>query len=418
MRFTVADCVATNAIAFGDRVALELLDPRATGSIEPVETWTYSDVWRRMVALADAASPVAAGPNGPMLAMLLPNNVDHALAYLAAQLIGAAAVPVNSRLAAPEVEYVLRDSGASVMLTGGEFVPFANEIGGRLGVRVIDVADIRTPATTPAWSGPSGEEAVAGPAMVAYTSGTTGFPKGSVGSIGALLIRFHQWGWTFGMGPEIVHSVPGPLFHGSYGGLTIACLAIGARSRIMASFDPALTLEEYRHHSTWVFLVPSMLAMVLEAWREQGGPPAEALRFMLSSGAPGPMSLLHSAFELFPNAKIAEAYGWTEGGWVTFEVKDRATLTPHSVGWPMIATEVVVVDPETGRRCAVGEAGEVCARSLQAFGGYLNKPGATAAAMTADGYTRSGDVGIWLPDGRLTIVDRVKDMIISGGENV
>jgi acyl-CoA synthetase (AMP-forming)/AMP-acid ligase II len=139
---------------------------------------------------------------------------------------------------------------------------------------------------------------------------------------------------------------------------------------------------------------------------------------MLSSGAPGPMSLLDAAFDVFPAARITEAYGWTEGGWVTYEVKDRADLVPHSVGWPLVGSEVAVIDPETGKRLGPGEPGEVVARTVVPFYGYLGKPDATTAAHTEDGFVRSGDVGVLLPDGRLTIVDRVKDMIISGGENV
>ena len=161
-----------------------------------------------------------------------------------------------------------------------------------------------------------------------------------------------------------------------------------------------------------------MLAMIAEAWDEAGRPALSCLRFLLSSGAPGPMSLLDRAFDVFPNAQIAEAYGWTEGGWVTYEVKDRNALMPHSVGWPMLASEVAVIDPETQERLAVGAPGEVCARTLVPFLGYLNQPDATAAAHTDDGFVRSGDVGVWMQDGRLTIVDRVKDMIITGGENV
>jgi acyl-CoA synthetase (AMP-forming)/AMP-acid ligase II len=419
VHFTIADCVAANALAFPGRVALELLDPAAVprrAATDPVGSWTYDEVWRRVCGLA---APLQ---GHRMVAILLPNVPDHALAYLACQVAGAAAVPVNNRLAAPEVEYVLRDSGATLLLSGDGLLGLAREVADPLGVPVVDVASLPTPGSGAAetvWAGPGGPEAGQRMAIVGYTSGTTGFPKGSFWSNAGLMTRLLQWGWTFGMTPEQVLSVPGPLFHLSYGGLTLGALAVGAKARIMASFDPGAALEEYTSHATWVFLVPSMLAMIAEAWRERGRPPASALQLMLSSGAPGPMSLLEEAFDVFPNARITEAYGWTEGGWVTFEVKDRAALVPHSVGWPLIGSEVAVVDPEDpARRCAVGEPGEVLARTIVPFEGYLSKPEATAAAVTPDGFVRSGDVGIWLPDGRLTIVDRVKDMIISGGENV
>ena len=166
-----------------------------------------------------------------------------------------------------------------------------------------------------------------------------------------------------------------------------------------------------------MFLVPAMTAMIADAWDTSGRPPLDALEWMLSSGAPGPMSLLDQAFEVFPRANIAEAYGWTEGGWVTFELKQRADLVPHSVGWPVLGTEVQVRD-EQGHRCPPGVPGEVVARSVTPFLGYLGNPDASKAAMTEDGFCRSGDVGILHADGRLAIVDRITDMIISGGENV
>ena len=416
MRFTVADCVAANAAAFPDRVALEELDPRGTGT-EVATSWTYRDVWSRTAALAGALSRVEAGPHGPMVAVLLPNCADHAIAYLAAQVAGAASVPVNSRLAAPEVEYVLTDSGASVLLTGHEHLAAARAVAERVGVRVVDVEEVTGDPSVP-WSGPAGDDAGGQVTLVAYTSGTTGFPKGAAVTHDALLTRFAQWGWTFGLSPDQVLSVPGPLFHMSYGGLTLAHLAAGGRTRIMAAFDPAVALDEYARHSTWVFLVPSMLAMIAEEWERAGRPPLEAVEWMLSSGAPGPMALLDRAFDVFPLARITEAYGWTEGGWVTYEVKDRAALVPHSVGWPMVGSEVKVVDADTLEPVGPGVAGEVVARTIVPFLGYLGKDDATAAAHTGDGFVRSGDMGIVLADGRLTIVDRVKDMVISGGENV
>ena len=414
MRFTIADCVAANAAAFPDRTAVEVLGT----TTEPIETWTYGDVWCRVSALAEALAEIEPGPHGPMVGILLPNGVDHALAYLACQLAGAAAVPVNNRLAVPEIEYVLTDSGASVLLTRVPFLETAGQAAESTGVRIIDVAAIPTPDVAPMWPGPAGEERGAETALVAYTSGTTGFPKGAIVPGAALLTRFAQWGWTFGLSPSEVLSIPGPLFHMSYGGLTLAHLAAGGRTRIMTSFDAGMALDEYRRHSTWVFLVPSMLAMIREAWEAAGRPALDALRWMLSSGAPGPMSLLEAAFDVFPAARITEAYGWTEGGWVTYEVKDRADLVPHSVGWPLVGSEVAVIDPDTGKRVGVDEPGEVVARTVVPFFGYLGKPDATAAAHTDDGFVRSGDVGVLLADGRLTIVDRVKDMIISGGENV
>ena len=357
--FTIADCVATNARSFPDRCAIEVLDPRATRGVEPIETWTYGQIWARTEAITDALGPVELGPHGQMAGLLLPNGADYAAAYLACQLVGAAAVPVNSRLAEPEIHYVLEDSGASVLLAAEPFIDIAQRVTADLGIRLIDATSI--PASAPTrWSRPIGPYADIDPstgrlvpsvapsdtttdertAMIAYTSGTTGFPKGSINTNTGFLMRLMHWSWTFGLtGREVVST-------------------------------------------------------------------------------PGPMSLLDEAFDIFPNAEITDGYGWTEAGWVTYDIKDRAALVPHCVGGPTPGSVVKVVDPDTCDEVPVGIAGEVVATSVVPFEGYLGRPEATEAAYTPDGFARSGDVGIMSADGRLAIVDRVKDMIISGGENV
>lgn len=415
MTWTVADCVAANAKAMPQRVAIEVLDPRTSGT-EPIETWTYRDVWRRVEAVAGALGGVEPGRHGPAVAIIAPNSVDHLVAYLACQVVGAAAVPINNRLAAAEVDFVLNDSGASIVLALAPYLDMAAAVGSTAGVEVVDLAAIDDTEEI-SWCGPSGPEAADRLALVAYTSGTTGFPKGSVVSNHGLFTRFAQWSWTFGLSPSQVLSTPGPVFHMSYGGLSLAHLASGGLNRLMIDFEPAIALDEYASHATWAFLVPSMTAMVVEEWERAGRPSLSSLEWMLSSGAPGPMSLLDKAFDVFPRANITEAYGWTEGGWVTYEVKDRAGLVPHSVGWAVLGTDVDVRD-DHGSSCPSGEPGEVVARSITPFGGYLGNERATGDALTDDGFCRSGDVGIRDEDGRLRIVDRVKDMIISGGENV
>ncbi len=417
MIWTVADCVAANAKAAPDRVAIEVLEPLTAGT-EPTQTWTYRRFWQRVEAVAGALGEVEPGRHGPTVAIVAPNSLDHLAAYLACQLVEAAAVPINNRLAPAEIEFILRDADTSILLALDPHLPVAKAAGGSVGVDVVDLATVAD--ADPAgmrWSGPSAPEAADRTALVAYTSGTTGFPKGSIVSNEGLLTRFAQWSWTFGLSPAQVLSTPGPVFHMSYGGLSLAHLVSGGRNRLMVDFDPATALDEYRSHATWAFLVPSMTAMVVEEWERAGRPALTALEWLLSSGAPGPMALLDRAFDVFPNANITEAYGWTEGGWVTYEVKDRADLVPHSVGAAVLGTELDVRD-DAGSSCRPGQPGEVVARSITPFGGYLGNLEATESAMTDDGFCRSGDVGIRDDDGRLRIVDRVKDMIISGGENV
>ncbi|MBT7663312.1 MAG: AMP-binding protein, partial [Rhodospirillaceae bacterium] len=347
MRLTIAENVAVRALAHPDRIAIEVLDGGAT--------LTYGQVWCRITALAEALSAALsgaeAGRHGTMVALLLPNEADAVLAYLACQIAGVAAVPISTRLAEPEIRFVVEDADAKIILTGG---PFA-EVADKLGVNVIRVEDIKTPAAVPRpllGEGGRGEA----PCVVGYTSGTTGFPKGALYSNDHYLAALMRWGWEFGLTADQVMLVPGPLFHLSYAGLSMAALAIGARIRIMPEFKADLALAELTEHCSFAFLVPSMTTMVEEEWRRQGEPLVAAFRFMISSGAPGPLSMTRTAMQMFPNAKITEAYGWTEGGWVTFEVKQRDTLLAHSVGWPTFGNEVAVFN-EAGEPCDVGQAG-------------------------------------------------------------
>jgi acyl-CoA synthetase (AMP-forming)/AMP-acid ligase II len=406
MRLTIAECVAARALAHPERPAIDVLGGPSL---------SYGEAWRRVEVLAEAVSAAQPGPHGRMVAVLLGNSADALLAYLACQWAGVTAVPVNSRLAGPEVGFIVGDSGARLLLSDQAHADVAARVADEHGARLVLVEQL---AGGDAGARPVLGEAGRGAAacVVGYTSGTTGFPKGAIYSNDHYLTALMRWGWEFGLSGEQVMLVPGPLFHLSYAGLSMAALCIGARVRIMPAFDAAMAFEELSRCCTFAFLVPSMTAMIAETWQQRGEPVVEALRFMLSSGAPGPLSLTRTAMRMFGNAKVCEAYGWTEGGWVTFEVKRPETLLAHSVGWPTFGNEVAVFAPD-GRPCRVGEAGEVGVKSVTHFDGYLGRPDATLAAWH-NGYVMSGDIGIWQPDGRLCIVDRNKDMIISGGENV
>jgi acyl-CoA synthetase (AMP-forming)/AMP-acid ligase II len=325
------------------------------------------------------------------------------------------AVPVNGRLTPPEMQYILSDADCRLLITGGEFAKTATEACRPLGINVIDVADIPTPSEAVR---PSLGLAEAGghPSVVGYTSGTTGFPKGAVYTHDYYTMNNYRWGWEFGMSSDHVILIAGPMFHLSYAGFALAGLTAGARVRVMSAFCAEVALEELRHNSSFAFLVPSMLAMVAEAWEQQGRPRLECARHIISAGAPAPIELIRTAMEMFPNAKIAEMYGSTEGAFATYEIKQADTLVPNCVGWPALGADLAVFS-ESGEHCDVGEPGEVGVRSGVPFAGYLGNPEATEATMH-QGYIMSGDIGRWLPDGRLCIIDRKKDVIISGGENI
>lgn len=406
MRLTIAENVAVRALAHPDRAAIEVLGQA---------TLTYGEVWRRVVALAGAIGDVEAGPHGRMVAILLGNSADAALAYLACQWAGVAAVPVNNRLAAPEVTFVVGDCGARLILTDQSFADVAAKVAGDCGAQLVVAETVPTPFAV---ERPLLGEAARGgaPCVVGYTSGTTGFPKGALYSNDHYLTALMRWGWEFGLTADQVMLVPGPLFHLSYAGLSMAALCIGARIRIMPNFDAATALAELSERCSFAFLVPSMTGMIAEEWRRRGEPPVPAMRLMLSSGAPGPLSLTQTAMRMFNSAKVCEAYGWTEGGWVTFEAKQPESLLAHSVGWPCFGNEVGVFR-EDGSPCGVGEAGEVGVKSLTHFDGYIGRPEATAAAWR-NGWFHTGDAFRYDEDGNYYFVDRIKDAIRRRGENI
>jgi acyl-CoA synthetase (AMP-forming)/AMP-acid ligase II len=159
-----------------------------------------------------------------------------------------------------------------------------------------------------------------------------------------------------------------------------------------------------------------MLAQVLRSWRDAGRPPLGSLRRLLSSGSAVDPAQLAEAFEAFPDALVTEAYGWSEGGWVTYEAKQRDAIVPQSVGHPMVGADVALFDLD-GACCGPGETGEIGVRNVTPFRGYVNP--ASPLDTSADGrYLLSGDIGRFAPDGRLLLVDRKKDIIVTGGENV
>ncbi len=402
LQHAIVDQLRLNAASFPDRVAIETIDGPSL---------TFGQAWRRVVALAETVRDEPARNGRRVVAVLLPNGPDATLAYLACQLAGCTSVPINSALAGPEMDYIVNDSRATAVLTSAPYLEVAARL--EAAPRVIDCSTVPTPAQVAAIQPDVAGDAVM---MIGYTSGTTGLPKGALFSNDAMYLNFVRWGWQFGLTGQQTLLTCGPMFHMSYGGLSMLAMMAGATNRIFTKFDAVAAVEELRTRATFAFLVPTMMDAILESWEQRGRPPLTSARFLLSSGAPVTAPLLTGALEAFPNATIAEAYGWSEGGWITFEVKQPETLRAQCVGWPVPGFDIAILRDDYSP-CEVGEPGEIAAKNLLPFLGYLNKPDETTAAQH-DGFILSGDIGVRDEDGRIRVVDRKKDMIVTGGENV
>jgi fatty-acyl-CoA synthase/long-chain acyl-CoA synthetase len=392
---------------------------------------TYAELDERVTRLARALADRGLRA-GDRLAVLGLNGTEVWESYLAGVRLGAVVVPVNFRLVADEVAYVLADSGATALVVDA---PLA-EVAAKAREQVPGVATVLVVGGAAA--GPGSEDyetALAGvsaepldvvveesaAAFIMYTSGTTGRPKGAVLTHHNLVVHAFSQIATLG-GDPATNSVgaPGaPLFHiaGLAGGLPI--LLMGGTNVITRSggFDPVELLDLIeRERISSIFLVPAMWAAVVAvpgiAERD-----LSCLKRISWGAAPASTTLLRTMIDTFPQAEVTTAFGQTECSPVTCLLRGEDSIRKiGSIGTPMLNVEVRVVDEEM-RDVPRGEVGEIVYRSPMVMKEYWGKPEATAEAF-AGGWFHSGDLVRQDEDGYLYVVDRKKDMIITGGENV
>jgi acyl-CoA synthetase (AMP-forming)/AMP-acid ligase II len=339
---------------------------------------------------------------GDRIALAMPNGWRYAVAYYGVQLAGAVAVLVNTRFAPPEIEYVLADSGASYVVTDAELAP-------------------RVPSACPHWDV---EELVApGPddgewpgllrdgrdvANILYTSGTTGRPKGAMQTHGNLVFNAGTVASVFGVTAADRTLVVAPLFHAT--GIVSQLVGFGAQGAACV-FQPRFPVTQMREalmtqRITFFAGVTAMIQLML------AGPafdPADlpALRTVCFGGAPVAEAFLDTAAAALPGVTFANVWGLTEAtSIVTCALGEEWEKRPWSVGRPVPGVEV-----------AVAADGELCVRGPVVTVGYWNRPEATAEAFQ-DGWLHTGDVGRVDADGYVQVLDRLKDMIIRGGENI
>ncbi|GAA3629112.1 long-chain fatty acid--CoA ligase [Kineosporia mesophila] len=401
--------------------------PDRTALISGDQSIAYGPLWDQTRSYAGALADRGVGP-GTRVAMLVPNVPDFARVYYAVLSLGAVVVPVHLLFKAGEIEHVLRDSGASLLVLAapalGEGLPAAAAAGvpvvtvlapdGAPVARLEDEARTSTPIRTYASVNPLA------PATILYTSGTTGRPKGAVSSHLALVEQVHVALIDSGdVQPDDVIFGGLPFFH-TFGQSSVLNIGFrrGATVLLLPRFDPdeALALM-VRHGATIFTAVPTMfLGVVQAAARSNETPP---LRYAVSGGAALPVPLLE-AFEKAFGASVHEGYGLTETSpTVSFNYVGEPTR-PGTVGRALWGVDVEVADPVLEGEIKLvdaGQLGELVVRGHNLFKGYLGNPEATASAVV-DGWFRTGDLGTKDEDGVITVVDRKKDMIVRNGYNV
>jgi acyl-CoA synthetase (AMP-forming)/AMP-acid ligase II len=349
--------------------------------------------------------------------------------------VGAVMVPINWRLAYPEVSYIVNDCQARVMFIGSEFTELMRQIRPSLEhVEIIfgaetaasDIPDYR------AWRDGFEDRdahircAADDDAIQLYTSGTTGHPKGAIMTHGSILTKrtpeedaaLEDW----------QRSVPGeasllamPCFHVSGTGYGLTTIQAGTHAIVVREYDPAQALDFLeRYGISKIFMVPAAIQIML------GHPRVNEidfsrLKYIMYGASPIPLDLMKRSIDVF-GCGFVQMYGMTEtsGTIVALGPEDHdpaGNERMRSVGKPLAGVEIKVID-EAGHDVPPRTVGEIATRSPKNMKGYWNMPEATAATIDQDGWLRTGDAGYLDDDGYLYIHDRVKDMIISGGENV
>jgi long-chain acyl-CoA synthetase len=372
-------------------------------------------------ASARVAGLLAARGIGPSdrVGIMLPNVPLFAVVYYGILRLGAAVVPMNVLLKGRETAHYLKDPGAKLVFAWAAFAEHAQTGAAEAGAECVEVVPgefermlAEVEPLTEVAVGDGSETAV-----ILYTSGTTGVPKGAELSHDNLAHNCKVAVGLFGLGGETVTLGSLPLFH-SFGQTCAmnATICAGGCLTLIPRFDPAKALEVIERDRVNVFEgVPTMYGAILND-PAADSTDVSSLKVCASGGASLPLELMRAFEEKF-STMILEGYGLSETSPVaSFNHPDKERK-PGSIGTPIDGCEMKLVGDD-GAEVAVGEVGEILIRGCNIMKGYWNKPEATAEAIDADGWFRSGDMAKADEDGYFYIVDRKKDLIIRGGYNV
>ena len=380
------------------------------------DSLTYGQLHERVLRLAHSLRERGVRP-GDRVAYLGPNHPALLETFFAAGTLGAVFVPLNTRLAGPELAAQLADASVETLVYAPEQSSLAETLPttGKIALDGDYPTLIATGATEPI------DEPVTldDPCMIMYTSGTTGQPKGAVLSHGNITWNSINVLVDADLAGDEVTLVVAPLFHTA--GLNMNCLPTllkGGRVLLEPTFDPARVLRLVAERRvTLMFAVPAMYN-TLAAHPGWATTDLSSVRTLMCGGAPVPESTIRTY--LARGLAFVQGYGMTEASpGVLLLDRSQVLAKAGSAGVPHFFTQVRVARPDDQADTAPGEKGEVLVSGPNVMRGYWNRPDETAAAFTPDGtWFRSGDIATSDEDGYVYLVDRLKDMIISGGENI
>jgi long-chain acyl-CoA synthetase len=402
--------------------------PDAPMLTEGSTTLTWSEVFDRAKRVSGALADAGVVP-GERVAFLDRNCIEYFEVFFGCALLGAVSVAVNWRLAPSEMAAIIDDAQARVFVFGSDYAAAVKELtphvtSVRQWVPIDRFAEWRDGDRPTEPTDPGFEPAPDDVITQLYTSGTTGLPKGAMISgrnISCILTEADQ---VFHIDGDTVSLVAMPLFHIGGTGWALCGMSRGGHSVILRDMDPAAALQIIgEHRITETFVVPAVL-MFLLATPELATADVSSLRTIFYGASPISEDVLVRSMSAL-GCDFAQVYGLTEttGAITSLMPGDhdpdgpRASLL-RSAGRPFDHVELRIVDTDSGATLPVGAVGEVWTRSEQNMLGYWNKPDETASVLSDDGWFRTGDAGWIDAEGYLFLHDRIKDMIVSGGENI
>ena len=351
------------------------------------------------------------------VAVLAFNSIPFVELYCAVPAAGRVQVPLNFRWADPELAYALEDSGAKVLCIDRDPGPLANLVETVVRLDTDDYETRLAAAAETDFDPDVGPDDLAG---LFYTGGTTGASKGVMLTHANLIANTYNSQMLSPVEPGDVYQIIAPLFHAAGSNSVLQCIYQGVLQVIVPAFNPGATLDQIEaEHVTSTLGVPTMLAAQVEAQLTEPRD-VSSLRVYGHGGSPVATEVLRRAVKAFPETEFVHLYGATETSPLLTGFRHEQRYLDeergHSCGQPVLGVELDIRGPD-GASYPIGEPGEVTARGDNIMAGYWNKEAQTAAVLN-NGWYSTGDIGRLDDDGYLYLLDRSKDMIVTGGENV